>query len=789
MKLRGPLAAALAAVLLGATRPAPLTVYSAPAANRPAGASRLVPVDAVLADGRTAAPFERAIFVGADPLGVALSPDGRFAVVSNDQRDPAHAGAPPASAPYLRGGYTLAVVDTASMRVTSIYAAKGLALYCGLAVLHDPADPARTIVLASDGPNDAVRVFDLGSNGILTPETKSISVPGFPASITMSPDGRVAYVTSTQGNTVTSIDVANRAVLRTLPVGFAPFGAARAPGALYVADGGLEAYRRLARASAAPSFATVSGSPYKSSALSILPVAENGDLVAPQTESAVRMDPIPDGVDTVGGAHPGSVVVRHDGRFAYVSLSNVDRIATVALTGEPHVVGGLDIRLFINAPYGTQPDAEALDPDGKRLYVALAGLNAVAVLDSSHPAQLHRLGLLPTGAFPSALAISPDGRYLYVTAARGVDGWGLLQRIDLHHLNKAELVRATLSALRYNRDVARAKPNAVVPPLRSNVKSNVIDHVVYIAVGPSTFDGIFGDLGLPDSDSALTSYGESVTPNLHALARAYGVAANFYVDDPSGTLGEQYALGGIATVRAQRMRAGLNDPEAYPRAGYLFNALFRAHMSFRDYGGLLKLTGYQPFAVTPQGRGPKPKPVNVRSLGGVYTLDVPALAALDGHVDLQYPGWSPQITNVQRADEFIRDMGALVAADQEPDYTYVALPSAGGAAMADTDRAVGKIVGFLSRTPHWSSTAVFIVADGAAGTADHINRARSFALVVSPLAKPHYVGHRHLSTASVVKTEEELLGLPPLSLGDLLASDMADFFGDVPYPSTYQPLP
>jgi hypothetical protein len=70
-----------------------------------------------------------------------------------------------------------------------------------------------------------------------------------------------------------------------------------------------------------------------------------------------------------------------------------------------------------------------------------------------------------------------------------------------------------------------------------------------------------------------------------------------------------------------------------------------------------------------------------------------------------------------------------------------------------------------------------------------VNRARSFALVVSPLAKHGYIGNTHLSTASVLKTEEELLGLQPLSLGDLLSSDMAEFFGQVPYPSAYQALP
>jgi hypothetical protein len=62
---------------------------------------------------------------------------------------------------------------------------------------------------------------------------------------------------------------------------------------------------------------------------------------------------------------------------------------------------------------------------------------------------------------------------------------------------------------------------------------------------------------------------------------------------------------------------------------------------------------------------------------------------------------------------------------------------------------------------------------------------------VSPYAKHHYIGAAHLSTVSVLKTEEELLGLPPLSLGDLLATDMSGFFQQAPdiTPFTAIPVP
>jgi len=38
----------------------------------------------------------------------------------------------------------------------------------------------------------------------------------------------------------------------------------------------------------------------------------------------------------------------------------------------------------------------------------------------------------------------------------------------------------------------------------------------------------------------------------------------------------------------------------------------------------------------------------------------------------------------------------------------------------------------------------------------------------------------------VLKTEEEIFGLPPLTLSDLLATDMSNFFTTAPAPETYQ---
>ena len=280
-----------------------------------------------------------------------------------------------------------------------------------------------------------------------------------------------------------------------------------------------------------------------------------------------------------------------------------------------------------------------------------------------------------------------------------------------------------------------------------------------------------------NGNPALAVYPADVTPNLHALAQSYALATNFYASDEDADVAKDFGSAGEATLYQQLVAAAGaarapmsdrgDDPEDYGRMGYLFNALARAGTSFRDYGGLLRLSGYD---------------------GSDYNLDVPALAALNGNVDLAYSAASPKISDTQRASEFVTDMQRYVQNDTMPSFTYIALPSeAGSAGATDADHALGSIVDFISRTPHWSSTAIFVVPEGAPrGSADHVNNLRTYALVVSPLARRGYAGDVHLSMASVLKTEEEIFGIPPLTLNDLLATDLASFFADAPSPETYR---
>src|SRR5207244_5727582 len=82
------------------------------------------------------------------------------------------------------------------------------------------------------------------------------------------------------------------------------------------------------------------------------------------------------------------------------------------------VVGQLAVALSPHAPTGSDPNALALSPDGRTLYVAMAGNNAVAVVRIGRTG-MRVAGLIPAGWYPTAVATSADGRTLFVANAKG----------------------------------------------------------------------------------------------------------------------------------------------------------------------------------------------------------------------------------------------------------------------------------------------------------------------------------------------------------------------------------
>jgi hypothetical protein len=92
--------------------------------------------------------------------------------------------------------------------------------------------------------------------------------------------------------------------------------------------------------------------------------------------------------------------------------------------------------------------------------------------------------------------------------------------------------------------------------------------------------------------------------------------------------------------------------------------------------------------------------------------------------------------------------------------------------VADNDWALGKIVDGLSHSSFWKSMAILVVEDDAQDGVDHIDGHRTVALVASPYAKRGAIDSTFYNQQGMVKTIELMLGLPALSMFDLVATDM-----------------
>jgi phosphoesterase family protein len=184
-------------------------------------------------------------------------------------------------------------------------------------------------------------------------------------------------------------------------------------------------------------------------------------------------------------------------------------------------------------------------------------------------------------------------------------------------------------------------------------------------------------------------------------------------------------------------------------------------------------------------------------------MNLPILAVLgasnpggEPRLDRNYPGYNFNISDQRRAKEFCADFERMVNSGTLPKFLYIYLPNdhtgstqaknvtqpSSAQQVGDGDVALGMVVQHIMQSRVYfdpvtgEGTAIFITFDDAQSTEDHIHPHRTPLLVVSPYAKQGYIATKHYSTASIVKTEELLLGLPPNNLGDLLATDMRDLF-------------
>jgi YVTN family beta-propeller protein len=195
-----------------------------------------------------------------------------------------------------------------------------------------------------------------------------VSVGRHPAHVVLTPDGRLAYVTNGDENTVSVVDTEARKTLANIPVGAYPHG-------IRISPDGKQAY-----------VANLKG----------------GTVSVIDTETGREANQIP------VGKGPAQVGFTPDGRLAFASLSQEDKVAVIDPATRKVIK-----KVFV----GTVPIQVYATPDSRLLFVANQGTKkspgrTVSVINLE---TFEIVKTIETGPGAHGVVISADGRYAYVT--------------------------------------------------------------------------------------------------------------------------------------------------------------------------------------------------------------------------------------------------------------------------------------------------------------------------------------------------------------------------------------
>jgi len=532
------------------------------------------------------------------------------------------------------------------------------------------------------------------------------------------------------------------------------------------------------------------------------------------------------------GRQPAALLFSPDGRRLYVANSGSDSISVVD-TATHTVRQTVRTSLFPQSPTGSTPDALALSPNARTLFVTNADNNDVAVVDVSARDESRVLGFIPTGWYPDAVAVAPDGKKLFVGVGKGLGtgpssplrGGGMVldiynkpgQSYGVRHdkpvtfdyissllsgsvsvidmPDSAQLARDTalvLAGCPY-RDAlltrtAERPAHTIIPSVVG--KPSPIKHVLYIIKENRTYDQVLGDLGVGDGDPDLTLFGKTVTPNHHALARAFVTLDNLYCNGEVSEDGHQWCNAAFCTDWTEKVYPGNyaspsrgdapgDDVVSASTGGYLWDDCARHGLTYRTYGEFSDF-------------------ISSRDAAPVATSTQPAL---QGHVSLAWELASRQGKgrDFQHVDAFIDELRAGEREGKWPNYMVMSLGEdhtvgltpnrpTPWAAVASNDLGLGRIVDAVSHSKFWPTTAIFVIEDDAQAGPDHVDAHRTVGLVISPYTKRHALDHTFYTTASFVRTMELLLGLPPMTQYDAGATPLFASFTDTPNFAPYSVL-
>lgn len=692
-----------------------------------------------LPDGHFLTPAGTSVPVGSLPLGIAVSPDGKNAVVVNSGF----------------GDHTLSVINIPAGRVVQTIPIRK-------SWMGAVWGPYGDYFFVTAGNDNKVYRYGFAQDSAWFLNSIMLGKPApeeyvSPTGLDIGNDGGTIYAASKMSNTLFKLNAFDNTIEKT----------AIFAGPLYTCR--LDTARAI-----------VYVSEWGSGSVAIVDAASLNRL------AGIRV-----------GDHPSAMVTDASGKRLFVTNSGENTVSVIDVD-QRKVLETIDVALRPGSPVGSTPNAAAVSGD-TLLFVALAGNNAVAVVDIRTAGKSAVKGFIPTGWYPTA--VQTAGGMLLVANGNGERSYP-----NPDGRSSSELIKGSLSFIPlpgdslltiYTRSVLENNPltreqdrsdwTARNPLPRIPGTGSPITHVFFVVKELRSYDQILGDMPEGDGEDSLAVFGAAVTPNHHALAKEFVLLDNFHANGLTTADGMQYAVSGYSNDYVTKTwptlygrKGGLYDYEqegmATSAGGYLWDAAMRAGKSVRNYGLFVDENASTRGEIIPMAKG---------------------LARITSPI---YRGWDLYYYDTLRATQWMKEFDRYEAGDSLPNLSLIRLPNDNTAGeskkhrsrasyMADNDRALGMIVERISRSRYWDRSIIFVLETNAYAGADHRDAQRTVGLVIGPYVKRGVVDHTHYTTTSMVNAIERILGIPFMTQHDAGAMPMYRMFQETPNLKQFQSLP
>ena len=779
--------------------------------------------------------------------GIAMAPDGKTAYVSGVPEPSSERNRPPADVPGADGD----VIHVFKLKKRS-----GKAKRDGVIEVPPPSGTPppqnfpptntkplswpRDLAVSADG-GTLLAALNLADQAAIvdtkTREVRYVPTGRYPYGAAITTDGKLGFVSNEADGTVSVIDLAAGDEVKEIQVGphlSHPEGIAVDPKRPY-------AYVAVTHQD-------------------LIAVIDTRTLEVARTLSVER----PQGIGTA----PVHLSVTEDGCRLISANSGEDALAVFALSGKRRCDSGAPLggkkrgarvqqradRILDASTRSTIEDSESAAAERAELFgedaEEAAEERVAADPARPKPKRWSLLGRIPVGSYPVAAAATPQKprkRKLVWITAKGLgvgpnDARGRTLEEDpgsatgdapaqyrFEYL--PEQVQGLSGVLKFpsDRKLKKLTPKASRQIRPSNTEKapadtpiapgGPIEHVFYIVRENRTYDQILGDDPRGDGDPKLTLFGESITPNAHALARRFPLLDHVYANSEASIDGHFWtsaaAVSDYVVKNWHQNYAGRGRPYdfgvyavTWPSQGFLFDQAIEQGISWFNYGeaiaGTVPLNDRDrtpeenarvaekfaqsdlgPLAPGPQPDAPAPCFSNDASSGGENVITMQEV------FDSSRPAGANPLTTESRFECFKERFMQQLASNSVPAFNYITLPndhtagtSPGArtprAMIAENDLALGEVVELISKSPIWDKSLILVIEDDSQDGADHVDAHRIPAFAISPYAKRGAVVHTRYDFLSFIRTLELVVGMKPLNLFDATAVPMYDAFDSDP---------